>query len=202
MSPSGRWALTPPFHPYRAPRPLKTCLRFCLRPITEAACAGGFFSVALSVAVPSPARPPGVTRRAARRSPDFPPGTCLAAIHQRSPGPLAAVIIARQREERRAAFSPFSTPPRWIWNRNHPASRKASGLSARIAARPELQKLREPLTPEEFRLTRRAWVDATSWKVSRVRISRTRTWPSVSSPWQEARQAQACPRATGRAGLR
>ena len=29
--------LTPPFHPYQAPRPLKTCLRFRLRPITEAA---------------------------------------------------------------------------------------------------------------------------------------------------------------------
>ena len=39
-------------------------------------CAGGIFSVALSVAEPSPARPPGVTRRAALRSPDFPPATC------------------------------------------------------------------------------------------------------------------------------
>ena len=35
---------------------------------------GGIFSVALSVAGPSPALPPGVTRRAALRSPDFPPG--------------------------------------------------------------------------------------------------------------------------------
>jgi hypothetical protein len=93
MSPPGRWALTPPFHPYRARRPLKTCPRFCLRPITEAACAGGFFSVALSVAEPSPTRPPGVTRRAALRSPDFPPATCLAASPQRSPGPLASSIV-------------------------------------------------------------------------------------------------------------
>ena len=38
---------------------------------------GGLFSVALSVAVPSPAQPPGVTRRAALRSPDFPPGFTL-----------------------------------------------------------------------------------------------------------------------------
>jgi hypothetical protein len=52
----------------------KTCQRFCLQPVTDAACAGGFVSVALSVAEPSPARPPDVIRRAALRSPDFPPG--------------------------------------------------------------------------------------------------------------------------------
>jgi hypothetical protein len=56
---------------------LKTCQRFGLRPITDFACTGGLFSVALSVAEPSPAQPPGVTRRAALRSPDFPPGVHL-----------------------------------------------------------------------------------------------------------------------------
>jgi hypothetical protein len=90
-----RWALTPPFHPCQAPRLWKTCRRFGLRTITDAAFAGGLFSVALSVAGPTyrmPAQPPGVTRRAALRSPDFPPGEKNA---QRSPGPLAALIIAR-----------------------------------------------------------------------------------------------------------
>src|SRR5580693_1727441 len=51
--PRARWALTPPFHPYRR--------------IVEAS-GGGFFSVALSSALPLP----GVTRHRALRSSDFP----------------------------------------------------------------------------------------------------------------------------------
>ena len=50
--PRGRWALTPPFHPYRQPR----------------TATGGLFSVALSVG----SRRPGVTRHPALRSSDFP----------------------------------------------------------------------------------------------------------------------------------
>ena len=58
MLPSGRWALTPPFHPYRALSPSATrlrgllsgCLKVFLQTATEARCTGGLFSVALSVA--------------------------------------------------------------------------------------------------------------------------------------------------------
>jgi hypothetical protein len=52
--PRARWALTPPFHPYR--RVVETS-------------GGGLFSVALSSALPLP----GVTRHRALRSSDFPP---------------------------------------------------------------------------------------------------------------------------------
>ena len=55
MSPSPRWALTPPFHPG-------------LPPLFPGE-AGGLFSVALSFAFPRP----GVTRHRALRSSDFPP---------------------------------------------------------------------------------------------------------------------------------
>jgi hypothetical protein len=137
MSPSGRWALTPPFHPYRAPRPLKICLRFCLRPITEAACAGGFFSVALSVARPSPAEPPGVTRRAALRSPDFPPGTCLAARPQRSPGPLANTDYTPNAAGQSHAGI-RSIGRRGAWTRAHGELEPAGGrgsLAARLSGR-------------------------------------------------------------------
>ena len=58
MLPPGRWALTPPFHPYRALSPsairlrglLSGCLKVFLQMATEAHCTGGLFSVALSVA--------------------------------------------------------------------------------------------------------------------------------------------------------
>jgi len=58
MLPSGRWALTPPFHPYQALSPSATrlrgplsgCLKVFLQMATEAHCTGGLFSVALSVA--------------------------------------------------------------------------------------------------------------------------------------------------------
>ena len=58
MLPSGRWALTPPFHPCQALSPSAIRLRGLLsgRPkvflpmATEAHCTGGLFSVALSVA--------------------------------------------------------------------------------------------------------------------------------------------------------
>src|SRR5580693_7377225 len=52
--PRARWALTPPFHPYRQ---------------VAVASGGGLFSVALSSALPLP----GVTRHRALRSSDFPP---------------------------------------------------------------------------------------------------------------------------------
>jgi hypothetical protein len=58
MLPSGRWALTPPFHPYQARslsaarlrEPLSGRPKVFLRMATEKQCAGGLFSVALSVA--------------------------------------------------------------------------------------------------------------------------------------------------------
>jgi hypothetical protein len=75
MSPPGRWALTPPFHPCQM-RPTETgrslvLPRTCRRGARH---TGGLFSVALSV-VASPehafthsvAQPPGVTRRVALR---------------------------------------------------------------------------------------------------------------------------------------
>ena len=54
--PRARWALTPPFHPYR-------------RPAKKSGVDGGLFSVALS----STFLPPGVTRHRALWSSDFPP---------------------------------------------------------------------------------------------------------------------------------
>ena len=90
--PPERWALTPPFHPYRSMSPSAARLRepragrlkVFLQMVTEANCTGGLFSVALSVAETfaslarsapgagstcSPPkqkfRPPGVTRRVA-----------------------------------------------------------------------------------------------------------------------------------------
>jgi len=73
VSPLGRWALTPPFHPYQMrstergePQVLP---RACRRGTSR---TGGIFSVALSVAAPSHSafaeratQPPGVTRRVA-----------------------------------------------------------------------------------------------------------------------------------------
>jgi len=58
MLPPERWALTPPFHPYRAASPsairlrglLSGRLKVFLQMATEARCTGGLFSVALSVA--------------------------------------------------------------------------------------------------------------------------------------------------------
>ena len=61
LLPAARCALTAPFHPYRTR-------------------SGGLFSVALSMG----SRPPGVTWRPVRRSPDFP----LPLARQRLPGRL------------------------------------------------------------------------------------------------------------------
>ena len=58
-SPAARCALTAPFHPY-SPSP---------SPLRARATASGIFSVPLSVGLPRP----GVTRRTALRSSDFPP---------------------------------------------------------------------------------------------------------------------------------
>ncbi len=73
MSPSGRWALTPPFHPYQMRSTetggLPVFPKACRR---GASITGGLFSVALSVAAPFECafahprtQPPGVTRRVA-----------------------------------------------------------------------------------------------------------------------------------------
>jgi len=53
MSPCCRWALTPPFHPYRK-------------------ISGGIFSVALALGQAFTLIPLGVTHHPALRSPDFP----------------------------------------------------------------------------------------------------------------------------------
>ena len=75
--PRARWALTPPFHPYRRRR---------LR-----ASDGGLFSVALSSAFP----PPGVTRHRALWSSDFPP---VALRSRRSGGePAIACVMSAGR---------------------------------------------------------------------------------------------------------
>src|SRR5215831_6564300 len=71
MLPSGRWALTPPFHPCQMRRPKEAGPWFCRGPAAEVMLTGGIFSVALSVAAfPAPlarckGQPPGVTRRVA-----------------------------------------------------------------------------------------------------------------------------------------
>jgi len=66
--PRARWALTPPFHPYRS---------WLACPLRERRVrAGGLFSVALSSALP----PPGVTRHRTLWSSDFPPASALARL--------------------------------------------------------------------------------------------------------------------------
>jgi hypothetical protein len=81
LLPAARWALTPPFHPYspppsalRAPDfggagPFPGLPRRSTRLEEPRAKAGGMFSVPLSVGSPRP----GVTRRTALWSSDFPP---------------------------------------------------------------------------------------------------------------------------------
>jgi hypothetical protein len=49
MLPPGRWALTPPFHPCLRYAPFEDVPKVFLRAITGIRCAGGIFSVALSV---------------------------------------------------------------------------------------------------------------------------------------------------------
>src|SRR5262245_46330923 len=66
--PMTRWALTPPFHPYRDLRP------------------GGLLSVALSVAHNSRCARPGVTWRSALWSPDFPRSTAPKRCTSRPSG--------------------------------------------------------------------------------------------------------------------
>src|SRR5262245_17660358 len=73
--PPARCALTAPFHPYPPP-PLRASARQAVRPA-----AGGVFSVPLSVRLPCP----GVTRRTALWSSDFPPPGPLHVT--RSPAP-------------------------------------------------------------------------------------------------------------------
>jgi len=58
LSPGNRWALTPPFHPYRG---------------IQKICQGGIFSVALAVNGPSPVRCLPVRKYGTLCCPDFPP---------------------------------------------------------------------------------------------------------------------------------
>jgi len=109
MLPSGRWALTPPFHPYQALSPSAARLRgplsgrpkVFLQMATEAHCTGGLFSVALSVAGNlaslariarrvSPLALPGALPDGVRT---FLPACLLAKAAQRSPGLPATVSI-------------------------------------------------------------------------------------------------------------
>jgi hypothetical protein len=60
-----RWALTPPFHPYRRREPFEDVPKVFPRAIAGLRGAGGIVSVALSVTRSFPAAPPGVTRRTA-----------------------------------------------------------------------------------------------------------------------------------------
>ena len=77
LLPAARCALTAPFHPYPVAR----------KP------PGGTFSAALSVAAPSPARPPGVTWHPALWSPDFPPAACTASGCLTDPGRILAETV-------------------------------------------------------------------------------------------------------------
>src|SRR5712692_1535121 len=71
--PLERWALTPPFHPYRTRPTDRERSQVWPELAHSSGRAGGIFSVALSVAPRFIGEPPGVTRRAVLRSPDFPP---------------------------------------------------------------------------------------------------------------------------------
>ena len=73
MSPPERWALTPPFHPYRTLPTNGEHPEILPQAAHRVGGAGGLLSVALSVAEPFKVWPPGVTRRAVLWSPDFPP---------------------------------------------------------------------------------------------------------------------------------
>jgi hypothetical protein len=109
--PRARWALTPPFHPYRSAR--------C---VAAGGRNGGLFSVALSSRSPSP----GVTRHPALWSSDFPPArpdsacassslpaiTCLTATVRNITGPSSGVEATRQGWARRRR-----SPRPWLGQR-------------------------------------------------------------------------------------
>ncbi len=76
MSPSGRWSLTPPFHP-------------CL-PVNTG--IGGLFSVALSLSRPLTTGKVGVTNHPALWSPDFPP-LPIRKFGRSDPVPISPFII-------------------------------------------------------------------------------------------------------------
>ena len=114
MSPPGRWALTPPFHPCQMRSTetggLPVFPKACRR---GASITGGLFSVALSVAAPlgcafahPRTQPPGVTRRVAlpwpalSSSPQLESGLSsrphfLRNANRRSPGSPADCIISQ-----------------------------------------------------------------------------------------------------------
>jgi hypothetical protein len=75
LLPGARWALTPPFHPYR----------HAMRR------AGGLLSVALSLRSPSP----GVTRHRFSVKPGLSSSAAFRPLRQRSPGRLARGTCAR-----------------------------------------------------------------------------------------------------------
>jgi hypothetical protein len=89
MLPPGRWALTPPFHPYQALSPsairlrglISDRLKVFLQMATEARCTGGLFSVALSVADFLAS----LARTARRAGPLALPGALPFGLRRRSP---------------------------------------------------------------------------------------------------------------------
>ena len=99
MLPSGRWALTPPFHPYQALSPsairlrglLSGCLKVFLQMATEAHCTGGLFSVALSVA----GNLASLARTARRVSPLALPGALPFSLRRLPPKTLVLALRAK-----------------------------------------------------------------------------------------------------------
>ena len=103
----GRWALTPPFHPYLCGAQTGPREVLPLAGRRGAFLTGGLFSVALSVAEAFLLPPPDVIRRVAltvpkRRSPDFPPARslrdALRRTDQRSPDSPAGNYYRRHRQ--------------------------------------------------------------------------------------------------------
>src|SRR6266852_1883190 len=98
MLPSGRWALTPPFHPYRMQSPstirlrglLLGPLKVFLQTATEARCTGGLFSVALSVA----GNLASLARTVRRVSPLALPGALPFSLRRRPPKTLVLALCA------------------------------------------------------------------------------------------------------------
>jgi hypothetical protein len=131
--------LLPHLFTLTAAPPLERCPKVSLWSATEAARAGGIFSVVLSVALASRPAPPGVTRRIALRSPDFPPSCAaveIAFLRRRS----AIAQLARSRNY----ILPCPPLPHFISRayRIRPRSQ-----SSRPAASPSRTSIRAPLQP-------------------------------------------------------
>ena len=83
LSPSERWALTPPFHPYLRNQHFEGALQVSLRHATVLDFTGGIFSVALSVNRSSRRGSPDVIRRVAHRFPTLRPETSVSGLSSR-----------------------------------------------------------------------------------------------------------------------